>query len=94
MLNKARRIFLADFVNPIEGNDVLGEALQTIKIYGIWVTNLAIIGMLIYGMILLVLGKKSHSQGMNDSGQVWIFRAIGLGVVEVVALMLLGMFGI
>lgn len=91
VLNKLSKI---DFVDPIEENDFLKEALETIKVYGIWVCNLAIIGFLIYGLVLLVMGRKSQHQSMNDSGQAWIFRAIGLAVVEVVALLLLSMFGI
>ncbi len=87
-------IFGADFVDPIESNDFLSEALDTLKLYGIWITNLAIIGFIIYGLVLIVISRKSQSQSMNDSGQAWVFRAIGLGVVEVIALLLLSMFGI
>ncbi len=89
-----RTIIAADFVDPIESNDFLSEALETLKLYGIWLTNLTIIGFIIYGLVLVVVSKKNQSQSMNDSGQAWIFRAIGLGVVEVIAVLLLSMFGI
>ncbi len=96
MFNKlmVNLVFGADFVDPIENNDFLNEALETIVMYGMWICNLAIIGMLIFGLVQLAMGRKGQQQGMNDSGQAWIFRAIALGVIEVVAIALLNLFGI
>lgn len=81
-------------VNPIEDNPYLSESFDVIKGYAMWVCNLAIVGMIIYGLAMLAIGRSNQQQSKYDNGITWIFRAIALGVVEIVAITLLTMFGI